>query len=118
VWFKNKRPDGYQCCHNDGNPHNNRIENLRWDTPKGNNLDKIRHGTSGRGEKNPMAKIRNHEAMVIISCYQIVKSKTFSQYYNISISSVVGIATGKIRHDDNYKFLYEVNKKVANERRK
>lgn len=32
-------------CHNDGNQRNNRIENLRWDTPTANHQDAKRHGT-------------------------------------------------------------------------
>lgn len=38
-------PDGLEACHNDGNPSNNRLENLRWDTHRNNERDKIRHGT-------------------------------------------------------------------------
>ena len=33
-------------CHNDGNPLNNRLENLRWDTHLENCRDTIRHGRS------------------------------------------------------------------------
>lgn len=33
-----------QCCHNDGNPLNNRADNLRWDTSSNNHLDRIKHG--------------------------------------------------------------------------
>lgn len=38
-------PPGQQTCHNNGDPSDNRIENLRWDTPKENMADKRRHGT-------------------------------------------------------------------------
>lgn len=38
-------PDGLECCHNDGNPANNHVNNLRWDTRKSNVHDMIRHGT-------------------------------------------------------------------------
>lgn len=31
-------------CHNDGDPSNNRLGNLRWDTPKGNVEDRLKHG--------------------------------------------------------------------------
>ena len=43
--FVGPRPDGLECCHNDGNPANNRLENLRWDTLSSNHLDRVRHGT-------------------------------------------------------------------------
>lgn len=59
--FAGEPPEGTECCHNDGNAANNRLENLRWDTRKANRLDSVRHGTSGRpglkGEAHPMSKI-------------------------------------------------------------
>lgn len=38
-------PSGQQTCHNNGDPSDNRVENLRWDTQKENMADKRRHGT-------------------------------------------------------------------------
>lgn len=32
-------------CHSDGDPTNNQLENLRWDTPSSNMYDKQKHGT-------------------------------------------------------------------------
>lgn len=43
--FVGPQPVGMQGCHNDGNPQNNFLSNLRWDTCSNNNLDKQRHGT-------------------------------------------------------------------------
>jgi len=43
--FRGPCPDGMECCHNDGDPVNNRLDNLRWDTHGENMLDKVRHGT-------------------------------------------------------------------------
>jgi hypothetical protein len=34
--FFGPRPDGYHICHKDGDKTNNKIENLRYDTPKNN----------------------------------------------------------------------------------
>ncbi|WP_225320343.1 NUMOD4 motif-containing HNH endonuclease [Rhodococcus erythropolis] len=36
---------GMFACHIDGNPNNNRIENLKWATPQENSEDSLRHGT-------------------------------------------------------------------------
>lgn len=40
-------PEGpVEGCHNDGDPSNNRIQNLRWDTHRENLLDAMPDGTS------------------------------------------------------------------------
>jgi hypothetical protein len=44
-------PEGMICCHNDGNPENNCLANLRWDTYLANEHDKHRHGTWLVGEQ-------------------------------------------------------------------
>lgn len=44
-------PDGMECLHGDGNPANNRVENLRWGTPSNNTLDSVRHGTHANARK-------------------------------------------------------------------
>lgn len=42
--FVGPRPEGYHCCHGDGNPANNSVENLRWGTVSSNRHDTVRHG--------------------------------------------------------------------------
>lgn len=42
--FVGPRPKGLEACHGDGNPANNRIRNLRWDTHQANLHDTMRHG--------------------------------------------------------------------------
>lgn len=54
--------DAHEVCHNDGSKDNNRPENLRWDTRKGNHADLKKHGTSVSGERNGRAKL-SHEAV-------------------------------------------------------
>jgi hypothetical protein len=63
--FAGRRPLGMQACHNDGNSHNNALQNLRWDTPSANHLDKIRHGTIARGERNGFAKLSSDDVAAI-----------------------------------------------------
>lgn len=50
--FVGPPPDGHNAAHNNGNPRDNRLENLRWDTQKGNIADKKRHGTHQIGERH------------------------------------------------------------------
>lgn len=43
-------PRGMEACHNNGQPGDNRVENLRWDTRSNNLYDRIRHGWIDRSE--------------------------------------------------------------------
>jgi hypothetical protein len=56
-------PLGMECCHNNGNRTDNRLNNLRWGTRSDNGSDRISHGNSPQGEKNPKCKL--DEAKVI-----------------------------------------------------
>lgn len=55
--FDRPRLAGEIARHIDGNPDNDRSENLKWGTPKQNGEDMVRHGTSPRGERNGNAKL-------------------------------------------------------------
>jgi hypothetical protein len=63
--FVGKAPKGMECCHNDGNQQNNRLENLRWDTHKSNIHDRIKHGTSNRGERCGNSKLTLEQVRAI-----------------------------------------------------
>lgn len=55
--FRGPCPAGMEARHLDGNPSNNRIENLEWATSKTNNADKKAHGTWQGGERNGNSKL-------------------------------------------------------------
>lgn len=44
-------PDGMEACHDDDNPRNNRLSNLRWDTKSANHRDKVRNGRNPNSNK-------------------------------------------------------------------
>lgn len=48
--YRGPCPEGMEACHNDGDPCNNNISNLRWDTHANNLKDRVRHGTDLRGK--------------------------------------------------------------------
>lgn len=66
--FRGTCPDGLEACHNDGDPLNNRLENLRWDTHKSNVADRKRHDEEfsvRRGTKSPLAKLSEADLVTI-----------------------------------------------------
>lgn len=63
-------PDNMECCHNDGNPDNDHISNLRWDTHKSNMADMKIHGTFSLppvhfGSDNNNAKLNAQDIITI-----------------------------------------------------
>ena len=59
--FVGPRPSKFDCCHNDGNSVNNALTNLRWDTKKANQADRVKHGTMSFGEKNHASKLTEEQ---------------------------------------------------------
>lgn len=65
-------PEGLVTCHNNGDPTDNRLENLRWDTEKSNSADAISHGTYRkppvlRGKSNHKSKLNEETVLAIRS---------------------------------------------------
>ena len=90
--FVGQCPEGMECCHNDGVRSNNNINNLRWDTRKGNFSDKKNHGTEYCGAKNHKTKLKESEVLEIRrlakdgrTCIDLAKvyGVTFSNIYYI-----------------------------------
>lgn len=44
--FVGPAPVGTEGCHNDGNPSNNQLGNLRWGSRSSNTRDAVKHGTN------------------------------------------------------------------------
>lgn len=57
--FDGPCPEGHQGCHKNGDPTDNRIENLYWGAPKDNGADATRHGrTRARSAKLTEIEVR------------------------------------------------------------
>lgn len=88
-------PD-HHVCHNDGNGTNNRIENLRYDTPKGNNSDKYLHGTIPIGVKHPQNILTEENVRDVkrrLSERQTQQS--IADFYGVSRGCIKDIKSGK-----------------------
>lgn len=55
--FVGPKPDGMGCRHLNGDPADNRLENLAWGSQSENVQDMVRHGTVCAGERRSNAKL-------------------------------------------------------------
>lgn len=61
--FAGPAPSGMCARHLDGNPKNNRIDNLTWGTMLENSADRIRHGRSNKGERHGISKLTDSKVI-------------------------------------------------------
>ena len=94
--FAGPKPENLQCRHLDGNPGNNKMDNLVWGTAKENSQDRIRHGTQARGEDNGNAKLQDADISEIHQLY--TSGLTFDEIggrYGVSGEAVRFVITGQ-----------------------
>jgi hypothetical protein len=95
-------PDGMEACHGDGNPANNKLDNLRWDTPQGNWLDRRRHGRGCEGRKNASARLTEEEVRTIRRLKDAgCTLRQLADRFQVTTAAISLITTGKTwRHLD------------------
>lgn len=89
--FVGIRPDGLECCHNDGCPSNNMLNNLRWDTISENKRDMIKHGSRST------QKLSARDALGV---KQLLKRTTMTlerigELYGVRDWVIAGISAGR-----------------------
>lgn len=90
--FIGERPKGYDVCHKDGNPSNNNVNNLRYDTRSENIIDNYRYGSkhsSGKLSIDDVLEIRKLHRENNISCAKLARS------YNVGRTTVSKIVNRK-----------------------
>lgn len=101
--FIGPRPSpGYEVAHENGSRTLNHFTNLRWSLPADNQADKVLHGTSMAGERNPHAKISDADVLDIRREYRLIKIRGSGRSvaeldlrYGLCRSTIIDIATGK-----------------------
>ncbi|AYF27535.1 hypothetical protein CSH63_08845 [Micromonospora tulbaghiae] len=88
--FLGKIPAGMQVCHQNGIPSDNCLDNLRVDTPSGNQRDRATHGTTGR----TMTELDVKQCKIFLDA-GTVSTKELAEGYGVSPSMIRQIATGK-----------------------
>ena len=95
AWaFLGPRPEGMQIRHLDGNKMNCRVENLAYGSAKENGQDKVAHGTSTKGTKNPKVKLTEEQALQVFKSKGIVSAEEIAAIFCINESTVHRIWRG------------------------
>lgn len=91
-------PDGMEGCHFDDDPSNNRLTNLRWDTPKANKADAFRNGRLHflRGQEHHASKLSDDQIREIRIIYAGggATQRQLAKQYNLNQSHVSFIVRG------------------------
>lgn len=90
-------PPKMECRHLDGNPANNRLDNLVWGTRKENMRDRTYHGADNAGERNHRARLSNAQVREIRQRYAAggLKQADLAAAYGVSIPAISTVVTGK-----------------------
>lgn len=92
--FLGPRPDGMVVCHNNGVPHDDRVANLRYDTPKMNSADQEIHGTRLRGERHPQARLSDADVEDIRRLHNIVPKAALAAKYGVHLGHISNVQNG------------------------
>lgn len=92
--FLGSRPTGCDAAHNDGNPLNPRLDNLRWATRQENMADCARHGTRVFGERHGRSKLTKEQAATIRVTWDVAELRRLAAEYGIHINHAHQIRRG------------------------
>lgn len=94
-------PEGMECCHNDGNPENNHVSNLRWSTHRDNLNDRRIHGTMNWGERCGTSKLNRDQVREIRKLKaEGAHSKELAKRFGVCYQHIDHIIRGR-----NWSFL-------------
>lgn len=87
----------HETAHSCGNDHLGCIspQHLRWDTPSGNNQDKLLHGTDNRGEKHNLAKLTESDVRQIRQLRGSILRSALAERFNVSEATIKSIFAGR-----------------------
>lgn len=99
LTFVGPRQDSHECSHRNGDYHDNRLENLKWETHAENEARKREHGTyddRARGSRQGSAKLTEADvAEIKSSLAQGVRGRELARRYAVGDAVITRIKQGK-----------------------
>lgn len=94
--FVGPAPEGLIGCHNDGNPGNPHLDNLRWDTHASNTHDMVAHGTKRIGSQCGHAKLTESDVIEIVAQMDSgAKIVDLANQHGVTPTAIFNIRTGR-----------------------
>lgn len=89
-------PDGMECRHMDGNPKNNRLDNLCWGTHRENIQDRTRAGTTACGERQGRSVLKEQDVHIIryLDKTRLFRYEDLAFQFGVSISTIWQVVKG------------------------
>lgn len=100
--FLGEEPPGMEVCHNDGDPANNHVSNLRYGTRAENIADRYKHGWVNRGEAHGANKLTEPDVLEIKRL--LAEGKLFQREIGAKFG-VSQAAIGKIAANKMWQWL-------------
>lgn len=90
--FLGPRPKEKVICHNDGNPNNNAVFNLRYDTIRNNNMDVYRHNRKMGRNTLDLEKVYKIKSLLK---ERVLTQREIAKKFQVSYKCISNINTGK-----------------------
>jgi hypothetical protein len=89
AWaFLGPQLKGMYVCHNNGNPSDNRLTNLRYGTARENAKDKVHHKTQPRGTTSYKAKLTEDDVKEIRRDWKNYSLASFATKFGVGIGTI------------------------------
>lgn len=94
--FHGPRPDGFHVAHLDGDPTNNRADNLTYVSVSENQLHRVSHGTMAVGQDSALAALTNADVREIRVRHSAGEGyKRLAKSFGVTWSAIRSIIKGR-----------------------
>lgn len=96
IAFVGPCPDGMVCCHANDDAGDNRLDNLRWDTPKANSADALKNGRLRLGPSHHFARLTETQVRGLrLAARQGASASALAMVSGLSDTAVRNVIRGK-----------------------